>query len=126
MVTPAPVRIPTQQPLVPSFGCKVRPRAFHLVFVCYLFKEPWTRTKKALSYSYGGDQLLSGSLANGRLFLVSRRLGRELFTLPSYIFIEHTIIRQALVPIYRSTDKVTNNTQFKKVNSAYEISSRFY
>ena len=30
-------------------------------------------------------QLLSGTLPNGRLSRVSRRIGRELFTLPSYI-----------------------------------------
>ena len=37
--------------------------------------DPWAATKKAL------HQLLSGSLPNGRLSQISRRLGQELFTL---------------------------------------------
>ena len=44
--------------------------------------DPWAATKKALHW-YGGDpQLLSESLPSGCFSRVSRRLGRELFTLP--------------------------------------------
>ena len=81
--------------------------------------EPWAVTKKAtgmevtpapvrVSYAaadvhgaMGCDQksftlvrrwhqFLSGSLPNGCLYQVSHRLGRELFTLPSYIYIATT------------------------------------
>ena len=49
-------------------------------------------------------QLLSRSLPNSRLSQVSRRLGRELFTLPSYLLIKSSRIRfltlMGIIPYY--------------------------
>ena len=83
-------------------GCRPGRELFTLPICCH--QCPWSHGLQPKKFYHTLSVTVTpapvGSLPNGRLFRVSRRLGRELFTFPSYFKMLKLLLEPVIVSLF--------------------------